>query len=961
MRLYKVGVVVAGLVGLLAAGCGGTTPVAPKITTTSPLPSGIVGTAYSITLAATSGTPPYTWSISSGTLPAGLALSGNTISGTPTAAGSSSFTIEVTDSASTPQTGTLPATLVINPATLVITTTSPLTPGTALSAYSLTLAATGGTAPYTWSVSAGTLPAGLSLSAAGVLSGTPAALGSSSFTITATDSASTPQTATLAATLVINPAPLAITTTSPLTAGATGSPYSLTFAAVGGTAPYAWSISSGSLPSGLSLSSAGVLSGTPTAPGTSAFTVKVADSATAPQQTATLAASLTIAAGTLKITSAAPSSGTVNAAYEFNLTAAGGTPPYAWSVAAGSLPAGIALASNGILSGTPTAAGTYSFTAQATDSGATPQTATAPLTLSISIGTLAVSTTSLPTGNVGTAYVSQLAASGGLPPYTWSVGGAVPLPAGLTLSSSGLFGGTPTATGSVKPTFVVTDSLGNTAQSALTLAIKGATGTVPDGHYSFVFSGTSTLEETPATAIGVAINGTFAIQSGTILSGFYDENTNIYTAKTKLAIVGGSLTTDTSTGIGQLVLTTSGGTMVFSLATPASVTAGGTGPIRMIEFDDATGNGTRGSGVIDPAQPSPTAGAVSGNFAFLLSGTDIDQNQQALIGSFQTNGQQYSNGSYQIIGGKADANQFVSKREVESWSTLTGSYAIDQDGHGTLVIALGGTFNGSAAPSGFKFSFYEVSPTEWLIISLDPATLNSPLVSGIAYQQTVPSGGFTTASLPTTSVLEVSGALPATGSATAPVPDLSLGLVTSDGSGALEYTYDEYAGALTTGNSLAVAYTVDPPSGRTTTTASTGPTTQPILYIINSTSAFYLGVGASGQSGMIVAQTGAPFTNASFSGNYLGGSQPLVLTSVLNENGLVNADGAGNITFTTNRSGPTGLVDLQSVTGTYTVASDGRVVVTTPDGVSRIFYLISPTSAGYLTGDSGGYLGSFQQ
>ncbi len=87
----------------------------------------------------------------------------------------------------------------------------------------------------------------------------------------------------------------------------------------------------------------------------------------------------------------------------------------------------------------------------------------------------------------------------------------------------------------------------------------------------------------------------------------------------------------------------------------------------------------------------------------------------------------------------------------------------------------------------------------------------------------------------------------------------------------------------------------------------------------------------------------------------------LVNTSVLNEAGIVAADGDGNILLTMNRSSPVGLVQYQNVAGTYAVDDTGRVVVTTPDGDTRIFYIVSPTKIAYLTSDGAGYLGSFAQ
>ena len=171
------------------------------VVSTSSLPNGTVGVAYSQTLAVTGGTTPYTWSISSGTLPAGLSLSSSgIISGTPTTAGGpTSITFKVTDSTSATATKVLSIT--INSTTLSITTSS-LPNGTIGVAYSQTLAATGGTTPYTWSIAAGTLPAGLSLNSNGVISGTPTTAGGpTSITFRVTDSASATATKGLSITV----------------------------------------------------------------------------------------------------------------------------------------------------------------------------------------------------------------------------------------------------------------------------------------------------------------------------------------------------------------------------------------------------------------------------------------------------------------------------------------------------------------------------------------------------------------------------------------------------------------------------------------------------------------------------------------------------------------------------------------------------------------------------------------
>lgn len=151
-----------------ASGGGGIQMGPGVLTIATPfLPNGVIGTAYTRMLDAMSGTAPYAWTVT-GTLPPGIGFTGNQFSGTPTAAGVYSIQVTLRDAAGTQLERTY--TLAMNPKGLSITTANPLPDTTAMQAYAAVLTALGGTAPYTWSATG--LPAGLALSASGVISGT---------------------------------------------------------------------------------------------------------------------------------------------------------------------------------------------------------------------------------------------------------------------------------------------------------------------------------------------------------------------------------------------------------------------------------------------------------------------------------------------------------------------------------------------------------------------------------------------------------------------------------------------------------------------------------------------------------------------------------------------------------------------------------------------------------------------
>ena len=351
------------------------TAVTLSVTTTT-LPTGTIGATYSQTLAATGGTTPYTWTRKSGTLPAGLTIStAGVISGTPTTAGAKTFTVQVKDKAAKTATKSLSITVTATPATPPSITTTALSDGVVSITYSQALTATGGKTPYTWSKTAGSLPAGLALSTTGVISGLPTIAGASSFTVQVKDANNISTTKALAITVV---PPLGIVTTG-LPDGSGGSTYNQSFVASGGKAPYTWSITSGSLPTGLTLTaSTGTVSGAPATSGWSNFTVQVKD---ANNNVATTAFSLYINQPLSIVTTSLPG-GYVGIPYNQTLTCSGGTPPCNWSIIGGSLPAELTLnPTSGVISGTPTLSGTGSFTVQARDAGNV--TASVPLSIVI--------------------------------------------------------------------------------------------------------------------------------------------------------------------------------------------------------------------------------------------------------------------------------------------------------------------------------------------------------------------------------------------------------------------------------------------------------------------------------------------------------------------------------------------------------------------------------------------------
>ncbi len=323
---------------------------------TANLPPGFPGVPYYQTLSAGGGQAPFTWSILSGTIPPGLQFSSaGVLSGTPTRGGAFTFTVGVTDNLGNSSNQTL--TLAIGGITINLDRLPDAGFGVP---YSQLFTASGGNPPYTFTVIGGSLPPGLSLDLGGTLSGTPTLVGSFGFTIQATDLSGIQ----MAKAYNLNVAlPLQLLTTS-LPGAAVGTPYSTTLVANGGTPPYNWSVELGALPQGFNLDAkTGVISGNTSAIGPSSFGILLTDSGSQ-----AVHKNFTIVAGAGVFVTSGDLAVTTGANFSYTLTAAGGAPPYRWSIVNGTLPQGLALdGTTGILSGVANTPGASPVTFLATD------------------------------------------------------------------------------------------------------------------------------------------------------------------------------------------------------------------------------------------------------------------------------------------------------------------------------------------------------------------------------------------------------------------------------------------------------------------------------------------------------------------------------------------------------------------------------------------------------------------
>ena len=455
-------------------------PAPPVITTSSPLGPGTVNVAYSQQFSGTGGSGIYVWSASG--LPSGFGFSSaGFLSGTPFAVGTYSFNVTLVDS-QTAQSVTQGFTLNIA-AALTITTGSPLPVALMGQAYSVQLNAVGGATPYTWTGSG--LAPGLSLNGSGLVSGTPIAAGLVNFNATVTDIAGRRAARSFA--IQVN-APLTIITASSLPSGIVNTPYSAMLNATGGVGAYLWTGTG--LPAWASLSAAGMVGGTP--PQAGAFTINATVTDAAMTSISKQFTVLVASGAPLSFVSTSITPCVVAVTCGTGLTAMGGTPPYTFALAGAPSGGSVTVTPNGQLSATFPATGAFTVPVQLTDA------AQGSVTRSLTVQVVAPLSVTLPTTitiTSGTSFTLTPSTSQGAPPYIYSISAGT-LPPGLTLSTTGVISGTPTATGTFTFTIQVTDSTGTAIQTVVTVTVTApalgivTAGSLPSGTAGTAYSQT---------------------------------------------------------------------------------------------------------------------------------------------------------------------------------------------------------------------------------------------------------------------------------------------------------------------------------------------------------------------------------------------------------------------------------------------------------------------------------------
>ncbi|HSY13214.1 MAG TPA: Ig domain-containing protein [Verrucomicrobiae bacterium] len=609
------------------------------------------------------------------------------------------------------------------------------------------------------------------------------------------------------------------------------------------------------------------------------------------------------------------------------------------------------------------------------------------------LGQLTITTSSLPGGTTGQPYSTQLAASGGEPPYTWSITSGT-LPPGLTLSSAGAISGIPTVAGSYPITIQVTDQFQNTASKSLSLTVAQgsllittanlpngtqgvgysatlgaaggeppytwsvATGTLPDGlnvdPNSGVISGTPTTPgnsqftmqvtdsqmNTAQANLQITINA--PITNGS-LSGHYAFSFSGYSNGQPIYMVG-SYTADGNGNILAGLLDSNSGTGEttggYSFTGTYSIQADGLGDMFLnvatlgsMHFSVSLSNVGNGQMILDNSDPN-----TRGSGAFFVQNTIAFVPPAVSTYAVGTNGAdqnfaRYAKAGVFTVSGSA-GNVTAGEEDVNDAGTLTNR---NFTGNFLPPTALNG--RGQARlnfPGGTNnYAYYVISSGQYLMMGIDQVSAPDPLTLGTIQRQLAPN--FSDAALSGTSVLEINGLNPNGGSS---VSDAILGLVSWNGAGGGATRLDENKGGTMTRTTLQGNYNVGT-NGRTTTSGIGA--SNPIFYLYNFNQGFAVGQDSTVFSGLLEQQTATPpLGNQSILGIYVGGTLNPVEASITDAVSFFQADGNGNLNGIQNYSGSSGS-GTQNLSATYSVDASGRAVVTpNPNGnLGGVMYVIS--------------------
>jgi Putative Ig domain len=699
-------------------------------------------------------------------------------------------------------------------------------------------------------------------------------------------------------------APKITTTTIPSTATIGQAYAGATISTSGGTVPLTYSVVNGALPVGLILSSnnnQGTIAGIPGKQSTGAytFTVQVQDSnnpaRTASQQyTITLSnpAVPSVKCPTGNATPCVLMPGTAGVSYNATFTATGGG-PFTWSQ--NGVPSGLNLnTATGILSGIPSQVGTIPFTVYVTDIvGQISPGLQCTITIAPATPALAINPPgALPDGVVNSEYGTngdgfQLTATGGLPPYYWGQAQTNPgtIPPGLGVSNLsftsnvGLISGIPTASQATPYTFQVevfdseTPPMTATVSVSITINPAGAAA-CPIGRESAMSGSFAYLMKGFDANGAVAIAGSFhADGAGKITGGVEDINRAGTGPQTNLSIdPSGSSYTLGADGRGCMVVATAAGQQTFRYSM-AAFSSGAPTEGNIIEFDDKTGEGTRGSGILRAQDASSFSNEkFASGYAFGLSGFGDAGEHVALAGMLT------ADGKGNIVGGNFDRND--AGNLTTNSSELAGTYSIpagSTTGRGTINTTLNGT--------PFAFAAYMVSSGEVILAGVDQVSATNQITSGEALAS---AGPFSNGTLAGSHILRET-AMSRSGSN--PGTRAMIGVLTFDGKNAGGVTgtlFNDEAGVSSTTNILhgAATFSVDIGTGRITFTGVG--TDSPVGYIVHGASevtAFLMGTDSGAADGALEFQSAANanFKTSTFSGAYSFGTDENVDYSTTNE------------------------------------------------------------------------------